>query len=143
MAAFTVYRVAAVPFIEPSVAAPNRAANHFSATQETGDPILSRTSSARLLAVGRSAQARERSLGTADAKLRKQPERSGWLGADEALYDRRVSGRRRFSDPDKPLGRVITLDVQVLAQFDHSLEFKEAALPRPLRICWEQISSGQ
>ena len=43
MAAFTAYRVAAVPFLEPSVAAPDASCGLFSASQQSaGDPRLAR-----------------------------------------------------------------------------------------------------
>lgn len=130
MAAFTVYRVAAVPFLEPAVAAPTHTPDQRTyAPKPAGDPLLS-----RIFPPG--------SWQLSDPLKLENDHSQLLMESYENLPDGRVKmapctivffpGNEPESD-DEPLGRVIVLDAPlVVAQFDQPLDLKNAKIGRLL-----------
>src|ERR1700685_1148518 len=108
MAAFTAYRIAAVPFIEPAVAAPNHAADHFGPPpQDLSDPVLS-----RIFPAGSWQLNDPPKLENGRSELLWQNYETlpnGWVRMKPCTIVF-FPGNDDLSNPDKPLGRVITLD---------------------------------
>ncbi len=130
MAAFTVYRVTAVPFLEPSVGAPTHVADQRAHdSKPVGDSLLT-----RIFPPG-SWQLND--------PLKLENEHSQLL---MEKYDNLPDGRVKMTpctivffpgaapeDGDQPLGRVIVLDAPlVVAQFDQPLDLKNAKIGRLL-----------
>ena len=91
MAAYTAYRVTAVPFLEPSVAPPTQAAAIFHGKASNRPAIrLDASLSARLVAAERSDQAGKRPFDLVDEGLSQS---ARWPRGDVSLLDRLLPGR--------------------------------------------------